>query len=149
MAARWIAAVLGVIMFTIVGFFVVVALRPPVEPVVIAGPLSLDRPTTQRMASQPWIVSARLAPLSAGLETTISIRNEFGQPPAESWPQAELRMLEMAMPAVPVVLDRMSPGTWRGLAQPFMSGRWSLVVTIEGEELAFPFTAPDEQRPAS
>ena len=143
MAARWIAAALGVITLMIVGFFVVVALRPSVEPVLVAGPLVPDRPTAQPMASQPWIVSAGLAPLSAGLEMTIAIRNEFGQPPAESRPEAELRMLEMAMPSLPVVLDQISPGTWRGLAQPTMPGRWNLVVTIEGEKLAFPFIAPD------
>ena len=143
MAARWIAAVLALITLTIVGFFVVVALRPPVEPAVLAAPQAQEGFAAQRMASQPWIVSARLTSLSAGLDATISIRDEFGRPPAERRPQAELRMLDMAMPSVPVVLDQISPGTWRGLAQPAMPGRWSLVVTITGEELSFPFIAPD------
>ena len=78
-----------------------------------------------------------------GVETRLSIRDTAGRPPAGLLPPvAELRMLDMAMPPVAVFLEEASPGSWRGLTRLPMAGRWSFVVTVDGEEISFPFSAP-------
>lgn len=147
MAARWIALMLALTTFTIVGFFVAVALRPPPIP---ADPASGPGPASIRMTSRTWTVSAEVAWRPSGVEATVSVRDDGGRPPAPLQPPlAQLRMLDMAMPPVAVDLQQQAPGVWRGMGPVPMSGRWSFVVTIEGEELAFPFPGPDEPRSAS
>ena len=143
MAARWIALVIGALTFAIVGFFVVIALRPPAAPPTSPAVSSEDGAAEQRMMTKPWTVSAQIQPRPIGLEVMLSIRDEAGRPAIVlTAPRAELRMLEMSMAPVGLSLEQTAPGTWRGRAEPTMSGRWSFVVTIEGEELSFPFTAP-------
>ena len=142
MAARWIALVLGLITLTIVGFFVAVALSPRQEPTIAADRGQAFGPEPRRMTSRPWIVSADLAWLQTGMEVTLTLRGDGGRAVGAVSPKAELRMLEMAMAPVPLALVPLSPGRWRGAGPVSMQGRWSLVVTVEGEELAFPFTAP-------
>lgn len=150
MAARWIALALALSTFTIAGFFMAVALWPPTRPTVESDPAPTPGLTSVRMTSRPWIVSAEVASHPIGIETMVFVRDDAGRAPATLQPpHAQLRMLDMAMPPVAIDLEQQAPGVWRGMGRIPMSGRWSFVVTIEGEELAFPFVGPDEQRPAS
>ena len=141
MAARWIALVLGLITLTIVGFFVAVALLPRQQPTIAADRGQAFERGPRRMISRPWIVSADLAWPQTGMEVRLTIRDDGGRAVVAVRPKAELRMLDMLMAPVPLVLEPLSPGRWRGAGLISMPGRWSLVVTVEGEELAFPFTA--------
>ena len=143
MAARWIALAAGLITFTIAGFFVAVALLPRAEPTSVADRSSGAEAGAQRMTSRPWILSADVAWRETGLEVALTMRDDSGRAVAAARPNAELRMREMAMAPVPLFLEPLSPGRWRGTGSLSMSGRWSLVVTVEGEEIAFPFTAPE------
>lgn len=139
MAARWIAAAVALITFAIVGFFVVVALQPP------TAPTNAGLPSGIRMTSRPWMVAAQLESIPAGVEARVSIRSGAGQVPADlPPPTAEFQMVDMAMPPVTVALGQESAGTWRGVTRLPMPGRWNFVVTIEAEELSFPFTTPVE-----
>ena len=149
MAARWIALALALVTFVIAGFFVGIALWPYTRPT--AGDPGQERSRAAiRMATRPWIVVAEVAPRTTGVETTLSVRDEAGQPPAALWiPAAQLRMLDMEMPPVVFVLEQQTPGNWRGLGRIPMSGRWSFVVVIEGEELVFAFSAPEIPRSPS
>lgn len=142
MAARWIALAAGLITLTIAGFFVAVALWPRADPMRVADQSTAAEPGAQRMTSRPWIVSAELAWPQIGTEVTLTMRDDGGRAVAPPL-KAELRMLDMPMAPVPLFLEPLSPGRWRGTGSLSMSGRWSLVVTVEGEELAFPFTAPE------
>ena len=147
MAARWIALMLALATFTIVGFFVVIALRPAIVP---ADPASGPGLASMRMTSRTWTVSTEIAWRPTGVEAMVSVRDVGGRPPATLRPPlAQLRMLDMAMPPVAIDLKQQAPGVWRGTGRVPMPGRWSFVVTIEGEELAFPFPGPDEPRSAS
>ena len=146
MAARWIALLLGGITLAIVGFFMAVALWPRAETLVSRDASPALNSEAKQMANRAWVVTARFEQLPSGVQTTLSIQNDAGRLPAGlRAPVAEFRMLEMPMSPVPAVLDLESSGRWRSLTRLPMPGRWSLVVTVEGEELAFPFSAPAGQ----
>ena len=95
------------------------------------------------MTGRAWIVSADIAWRQAHIEVNLAIRDEGGRAVVAAPPEAELRMLDMVMGPAPLVLEPLSPGRWRGTGSVSMPGRWTLVVTVEGEELAFQFTAPE------
>ena len=143
MAARWMALVVGLITLTIVGFFVAVALLPRKQPTIAADRGQAFEPGPRRMTSRPWTVSADIAWPQTGMEVRLTIRDDGARAVVALPPRAELRMFDMAMPPVPLVLEPLSPGEWRGVGLVSMPGRWSLIVTVEGEELAFPFTASE------
>ena len=144
MAARWIAAVMAAVMFLIVGFFVVVAVRGPAGGMVprdssSASNFPSDSTTTHQIGRFTVTVFTSSRPGEA--EIALSVRYKSGDPGVpQSVPSAVLQM--SGMESAPVELQRTSSGLWRGLVRPSMSARWLFVVTVEGEQISVPIEVP-------
>lgn len=138
MAARWIALALAVFTFAIVGFFVMVALRPFPGPNASADGEIWPVQTTHRIG--PLIVTAQIAVRSGAAEIMLSIRDDRGRPATpEGRPTVLLKMTDMEMAAQPVSLRQTTADTWRGIGHPSMAGRWNFIVILGGEEIEVPF----------
>ena len=147
MAARWVALVMAVMMFAVVGFFVVVALNPPTATTRNGSYQKSEASSAAKMIPiqvGPWTVTAEVATRSGRAEITLSMRNDRGEVARpQSGPDALLRMTGMAMAAEPVALEQLSPGVWRGLSVISMPGSWSYEVTVDGQAFSVGFVAPE------
>ncbi|RWA75378.1 MAG: hypothetical protein EOQ28_09790 [Mesorhizobium sp.] len=75
------------------------------------------------------------------LAARLSIRDERGGPVQPQ--DVSSGVLQMSgMGSTPVVMQKTSSGVWRGSGRPSMSGRWSFVVAIEGEQMSVPIDIP-------
>ncbi|RTM05530.1 MAG: hypothetical protein EKK31_15345 [Hyphomicrobiales bacterium] len=144
MAVRLMAAAIAVTTFVIVGFFVIVALHGPADGVVAkdspASAKSLSSSTTTHRIGG-FTVTTVTTLRSGEAEIELSINDERGKAVlSRNAPSVVLQM--SGMESTPVELQRNSSGFWHGSGRPSMSGRWSFVVTIEGEQISIPVDVP-------
>lgn len=143
MTARWIAAAILLVSFSIIGIFLWAVIRPPAPP--SEGTAGVPVEIEKRIVGPagPWTLAARAVPRSdRSVAVTVLARDSEGRPLASSAsPTATLRMLDMAMDAERVILVPETPGSWRGSTRVSMAGRWSIQVDFNGGSLSLAFRA--------
>jgi uncharacterized membrane protein len=146
MLARWIAVSLIVIVLVVVGVIAGTALFVQVPDATgQSSPAPMLGVGTERVTgtSGPWTVTGELT-RGAGNEVTIVIKAENaagGAVNQDTEIAASLRMLDMAMGEEEVPLTAEGAGQWHGTGRLSMNGRWTLDVTIDGNEIELPFEA--------
>jgi hypothetical protein len=143
MAARWVAGVILLMMFAIIGIFLWAIIRPPPPPAEGAAGTPVAAEKRIGGSAGAWTLAAQAVPRAdRTIAVTVSAKDNEGRPLASlTPPTAVLRMLDMTMEDERVALVQEGPGSWRGTARVSMGGRWSLRVEFNGESLSLSLQA--------
>lgn len=141
MTARIVAAVLGVVVLTIVGAFVTaVFVGRDRSPIPSGGDSALV--TFEREAAQGRVEGTLTVQPSGMVTLHLRVTDTQARPVAIP-PPAVLRMVDMAMGAEPLVLTSAGDGVFSGSARLGMAGRWELAIDLGAETMRVPFQRPD------